>query len=371
MQFSREDPMVLGIYACSLASFGVWALAYGLGLTKPPVDLAQGIAFTTYFEAINWWPFPAFFLLMIPAMRLTWAGFTAAWRDLVRTEVLYRPDGAPVSEADLRLLADALQRRRRFAYGAALAATLLVSAIDAAPMAKVIIGDASSVEQMAHACQHKEIWTKWLWEVPEFEGTNPCTVPLPIAKPRLEPPPGAIIFWLTTVLQQGLLIFFIAAALAQLMLHTALFGAFRRLMPEMTQAGLDIRLNAASPVSEFGLEHWNYVLNNFYWFSCPALLMVFFSRGAVEEDLYQPGQEMLGVVVPALLLLPMVATIFSRQAHLPAVWHRLEEDGQDGYARQQLWPLDRNWSSKLGIILAFSLAALSLGYQVQQFLGVA
>ena len=120
-------------------------------------------------------------------------------------------------------------------------------------------------------------------------------------------------------------------------------------------------LNCRSPLNEFGLEHWNYALNNFYWAVSPAMLAVFLSRASTPPDDYLPGQAMLGIAVPACLILPMVATIIARQARLPAAWATVSLDGPvapEDYRRQQLWPLDRNWSSKLGILLAFALAAL-------------
>jgi hypothetical protein len=78
---------------------------------------------------------------------------------------------------------------------------------------------------------------------------------------------------------------------------------------------------------------------------------------------------MLGFAVPACLIVPMVATIIARQARLPIAWTTVQPDGPvapEDYRRQQLWPLDRNWSSKLGILLAFALAALSIGFEVSQ-----
>ena len=78
---------------------------------------------------------------------------------------------------------------------------------------------------------------------------------------------------------------------------------------------------------------------------------------------------LLGFAVPACLILPMVVTIIVRQARLPAAWKTLEPEGPvpaADYRRQQLWPLDRNWSSKLGILLAFALAALSIGFEISQ-----
>jgi len=193
--------------------------------------------------------------------------------------------------------------------------------------------------------------------------------------PDREPPAGAAIFLVMTSAQQIALVFVIGVGMAQILLHALLFSGFERLVPAARTHGLRLRLNAASPLNEFGLERWNYALNNFYWFSCIALVSVFLSRIAIPAENYQPGQQMLGWIVPTLLLAPMVVTILTRQARLPEVWAAVDSEGdgaptRESYARQQLWPLDRNWSSKLGIILAFLLAALALGYEMNRFMGL-
>jgi len=154
----------------------------------------------------------------------------------------------------------------------------------------------------------------------------------------------------------------------QILLHTAIFGLFERLAVARAH-GLRLMLNCRSPLNEFGLEHWNHALNNFYWAISPALLGVFMSRAATPPEDYLPGQVMLGIAVPACLLAPMIATILVRQARLIEAWKTLQPQGPvepEDYRRQQLWPLDRNWSSKLGIVLAFALAALSIGFEVNQ-----
>jgi len=158
----------------------------------------------------------------------------------------------------------------------------------------------------------------------------------------------------------------------QVLLHTLLFAAFERLVVAREHR-LVLALNCTSPFNEFGLEHWNYALNNFYWAVSPALLGVFLSRAATPPEDYLPGQVMLGVAVPACLILPMVATILARQARLPAAWRTVQPNGPvapEDYRRQQLWPLDRNWSSKLGIVLAFALAALAIGFELTQLMRI-
>lgn len=99
-------------------------------------------------------------------------------------------------------------------------------------------------------------------------------------------------------------------------------------------------------------------------------MAVFLSRAATDEADYAPGQELLSLMAPAVLLAPMIITILVRQMRLPTVWATLADEPDSLYSRQQLWPLDRNWSSKLGIILAFTLAALALGYEIQALVGL-
>ena len=93
------------------------------------------------------------------------------------------------------------------------------------------------------------------------------------------------------------------------------------------------------------------------------------SRLSTPPEDYQPGQVMLGFAVPVCLIAPMIATIIARQARLPATWATLQPDGPvppEDYRRQQLWPFARNWTSKLGIVLAFALAALSIGFEIDR-----
>jgi len=69
----------------------------------------------------------------------------------------------------------------------------------------------------------------------------------------------------------------------------------------------------------------------------------------------------------------VVATIIARQARLPAAWRTVQPEGPvppEDFRRQQLWPMHRNWSSKLGIVLAFALAALAIGFELNQLMRI-
>ena len=172
--------------------------------------------------------------------------------------------------------------------------------------------------------------------------------------------------------QQFLIVLFATLAVIQLLLHTLLFAIFERLAVAR-EHDLYLMLNCKSPLNEFGLEHWNYALNNFYWAASPAMLAVFLSRASTAPEDYLPGQVLLGFAVPACLITPMVATIIARQARLPSAWRTVQPVGSvepEDYRRQQLWPLDRNWSSKLDILLAFALAAMAIGFELSQLVRI-
>lgn len=368
-----RDPFVRA--ACWLAALSVlvWPVAVAFGLTTRPDFLPAGFGYATYFEAINWWPYPIFFLAIIPLLYLTWDPFLAAWRDLARTGVLTTPQGAPSPAEATAAVVTAIRRRRGWAAVAALVATTLINAVDLREPFAVTFGTATGAEQLTFACDEPDAWMTWILEANAADAQTRedelCPEEPSPDLARIEPPLQAAMFSVLTWLQQITLVFLVAVAMAQLLLHACVFALFERLLPEAAAHGLRLRLNAASPVGEFGLEHWNYALNNFYWAACPALLGVFLSRAANDPEAYDPGQRMFGWIVPALLLAPAVLTIISRQSRLPEVWPELtDEASRENYQRQQLWPLERNWSSKLGIILAFVLAALALGHEMNRLL---
>lgn len=355
----------------ALLSFAFWPLALWLGFGTPPENAPDG--YLTYFQLINWWPFPFFLLVLAPGLWLTWTPLLRAWDRLAETGVLRGPDGPP-QEAELRLVRNAVNRRRTWALLAALAVAVFVNGADWAPRFELYSGAAGSDRQLRAACRAPSATMKWIFEARREEAERICSLAGPrssapdVSEDGVTPPPRQILFVAVLALQQFLIVFFAALGILQLLLHCLLFARFERL--EVARArGLRLALNCRSPVNEFGLEHWNHALNNFYWAVSPALLGVFLSRASTPEENYAPGQVLLGFAVPACLILPMVATILVRQARLPAAWKTLEPEGPvpaADYRRQQLWPLDRNWSSKLGILLAFALAALSIGFEISQ-----
>ncbi len=367
------DNVVRSILLCSALSFLVWVFALYSKLHEVPVGFADGVKFKTYFQAHNWWPYPFFFIVLLPVVHLTWGSFLLAWRDLGRSGVLVTADGAAASERELDSLVAAIVRRRWWVILAAATAAFAINAYDAPQSILVLLGGDTILlaEQTQIACIAPNAWMKWYFDAVNSMSVAPsneiCAHSLVTEKKGLTAPASAWIFTLVTLAQQFMLVFFVSVIIAQLLFHTLFFGALEWLLPDNK---LHIRLNPNSTVFEFGLERWNFALNNFYWFSCPIMLLVFLSRTATNESDFAPGQQLLSLLVPAVLLAPMIITILVRQLRLPKVWGEIANEPGNLYSKQQLWPLDRNWSSKLGIILAFTLAAFSLGYEVQALVGL-
>ena len=367
-----EDPVLSFTFGIAAVSIAVWVLVWAIGLHLRPNQLDPQQEFKTYFEAINWWPYPAFVLVSAPFVFLTWGAFLKAWLDLARTGVLIHADQSTPSEKVLADVITDLRRRRIWAVCAAFAATIAINTADLQTKGDIYFGNATRSEQLTYTCAERTAWNKWIVEELELFSEAACNEDRAESEEkRIEPPLGDTVFILLTWSQQMAIVFLICLAMGQIFLHILLFWCFERLVSAARKHDLVLRLNAGSAIGEFGLERWNFALNNFYWAASPAMLGVFMSRAATPVDEQDPGQYLLGILVPACLLAPMVFSILSRQARLPDVWPEVgKPDGfaTDSYGRQLLWPLDRNWSSKLGIVLAFILGAFSLGYEMTSLL---
>ena len=367
-----RDNAVTAALAAALLSFAFWLLVIGLGFDEKADDWPG--AYETYFQQVNWWPVPFFFLALALALWLTWEPMLRAWGHLAETGVLLGPGGKP-DDPSLQQVLRALRSKRAGALLPALAVAVFVNVADWLPRHHVYAESATLGQQLKFACKYPGPAVRWIFEEDPVEAEEHCPPSVTPAspggdRPGIAPPAEQILFIAILMGQQFLLVLFAALAVMQLLLHTLLFAVFERLAVAQAQ-GLHLMLNCRSPLNEFGLEHWNHALNNFYWAASPAMLGVFLSRASTPPEDYLPGQVLLGIAVPACLIAPMIATIIARQARLPSAWSTIQPAGPttpEDYQRQLLWPLDRNWSSKLGIVLAFALAALSLGFELTQIM---
>ena len=366
--FRRLDGAMQAIIAGIAVSVALWLFVLAAGFQTPPDPSPTD--YRPYFSIINWWPFPFFFLALALPLWLTWEPMLAAWRKLAFTGVLQR-GRSQTDETDADAVVREVRSLRWIAVAVALTFALLVNALDARAVFGIFSGQSSRAEQAAFACEERSAFVKWLFVTGPMGERIDCCDRSAIAGRGLPATPRQIVFVLVAFCQQIAIVFLAALCVCQLLLHTLLFALFERLAVAR-ERGLDIGLNAKSPLNEFGLEYWNHALNNFYWAVSPAFIPAFFSRAASDSEHYLPGQVLLAIAVPAALIAPMVATIIVRQLRLPMLWDALARGDLDSasYHRQALWPLDRNWASKLGILLSFVLAGLALGVNVARLAGL-
>jgi len=182
--------------------------------------------------------------------------------------------------------------------------------------------------------------------------------------------------WLPVLLmhiEDGILISFGWLIFMQCIAHAVFFWIFERLpIKTIEDTQLCIKLNSHSHLQEFGLEHWNHALNNLYWYYSAALIIPILSRIS-QPDLtdLDTSQVALQFAIPILVAIPMIATVLSRQSRLPACWQALDQKNEadaKSYLSQRLWPLDKNWSSKLGVVLAFIILSISFGINLATLL---
>jgi hypothetical protein len=366
--FFRLDGAMQAVIVSVAASVLLWLFVLAAGFQTEPAHAPT--AYQPYFSIHNWWPYPFFFAALALPLWLTWEPMLAAWRKLAVTGVLKRGVNRADGE-DADAVVEQIRSLRRGAVAAAAVIALLVGALDAGTFFKPYSGRAGAAEQAAFACEERNAFVKWLFDADLAGNPVDCDELVANDASGLPPPLPQILLILATSCQQWTIVLLAALGVCQLLLHTLLFGLFERL-PVSRERGLRIELNATSRVSEFGLEHWNHALNNFYWAVSPAFVPAFFSRTATDPEHYLPGQELLGIAIPAALIAPMVATIIVRQLRLPVLWDALESGDLDSesYRRQALWPLDRNWASKLGILLSFVLAGLALGVNISRLVAL-
>ncbi len=369
--------------AVSLGLAGYSILVYGLvwlfDFHQPPPIAVDD--FKPYFAKPNWYGYPLFFVLLVPALASSWLPFVAAWRRLAETGVLTKERGI-VDDDILHGLELFIRSRRSHALWLALGLSLVVTVVDVQGSYQAFAAD-SYPEQLELACKDKSFFTKWLFDAWADRGgdVSPCHGTVPAAEavrqlldssPALADLPQ-VAANVALHLQQFAITTLAALAGFQVLFHTWWFARFDQERYAIAH-GLRVCLNPASPLKEFGLEHWNHALNNFYWAMAPALVAPFISRATVPDpSLLAPGQRMFNIFVPLAVLAPMVATIIARQMKLPAVWDRLKPGGPcdpELYLEQRLWPLDQNWSSKLGIILAFAGAGLVLGIEISDIISL-
>jgi hypothetical protein len=408
----------LVLFACCIDIYAVLN-----GLNEPVSPGVQPKDYKVFFQVLAWFPFPVYFVLIFFVIRQSWDAFNNAWRSLPKTQVLQRRDGEEIidEKGAVDKLIDYFGRWRRWLLIPLCLVTgatcmYMDSERERDTMMAAYWGYETNLNniptdsyeemkttfsgQVARACEDPDFMSKWLWvELASLEinATEICNIKpsdtlLDTRKKKfiermervkreveikrqkkdtyLSPPPwqwGPILLMHIEdmfIISFGLLIFF------QCLAHSLFFWNFERLSAaNIKENELCLKLNSKSHIHEFGLEYWNHALNNLYWYFSAALIIPILSRISQPnlKDL-DTSQLVLQYAIPLLVATPMISTILARQSRLPACWEGLTPDDAESYLSQRLWPLDKNWSSKLGVVLAFVILSISFGINLASFL---
>jgi hypothetical protein len=404
-----KTTIALVIYSCVIIG---WTVLAGVHLG---FELEGGAAYKGYLDKFNWYLFPVWWLFMAMVVHLTWAPFMEAWRDIHAKGMLLDREGKQASKHQLSAFFEQMGRFRSGLLIISFAVSCAMTYFDTADLRKIynscdIVGTSLDIlrarswsengelscqeaarqarQELNRACGARGFNIGHAWPMPRsvraVDSECAAIADSLSAGPEIDfniayLVPGRtgvagnsatisrehnLLLSLAIYFQQIALGTMAGFGLLQLALLCYLFWRLER-ASWLNRQGLQMVLDPFSKLHEFGLESWNHALNNVYWVFALALLVPIASRSNQQGEALDFGQLVLQIGMPAILAMPMLATIIARQQRQRDLWPQiLAEQDPDKvalYHRQLLWPLDRNWASKLGIILSFILLSYLLG----------
>ncbi len=389
--------LILFIISILIDVCALWWADYN----EPIVNSLFVVPYKTFFEVPAWCLFPIYFPLAALVIWQSWDAFIKVWEKLPETNVIKRRDNEKVSKNTLITLIKEFKKYRFYFIIFSFLIGFLCMWVDSERERNTMLHETTFSGQLARACEDPDFLSKWLWnnwivDRKYREEKNPCSLEglegiknptkeqqyqwrkkeilkiindnkTKYGNDRILPPRDqwvtVLLFHLedAVIISLGWLVFF------QSLLHSYFFCRFEHLKTSQ-KFGLYLELNVKSDLNEFGLEHWNHTLNNLYWYLSGALVIPILSRSA-QRDLsnLDTSQLWLELLVPIAVATPMITTIIVRQNRIPSSWVGLSGLSKPDYQKfldQRLWPLDKNWTSKLGVVLAFMILSLFLGVNI-------
>lgn len=361
----------------------VWAWDAGVLMDA---GLRGGQEFDGYLGKINWSMSPVWWLFLALLVYLCWSPFVTSWRDLHDKGMLLASDGEPASKQQVDAFCARMNRYRAGLVPVAFVLSCGITFFDtellrniydtcnngdinfeelfAEPASEPVSTEARGGEAGDQLCPASEMALKGELEIDfsiAYLVKNQISEQSTIIRIEKEENDW---FNRAAYLQQIAIGAFAAVAFLQLALLCNLFWRLES-AAWLNPDGLKLVLDPFSNLYEYGLESWNHALNNVYWVFSLVLLVPLASRHSQSGEALDFGQMVLQLAVPGMIAMPMLATIIARQQRQRDLWPRIlaEEDSDRValYHRQLLWPLDRNWASKLGIVISFVLLSYLLG----------
>lgn len=371
--YKREEWIAVLLTFMFFYSVVLLIIAYILGLglggnivSPPDTCIKLPDTYRGYLEKLNWLLYPLFWTLIAVPVHFTWHPFFHAWEDIKISGVLHISNEKKISEKSFSDFEQRLQRFRKYLFTVALIMSLLVNFWDMRDLllkwyciktdqGQLVMTIAKNPKMLYSAAEYDFTIASIIQENNNVYGN---------AYSSSVTRRTNFIFNLLAYLQQIVIAAIGFFVLFQVLFHCFIFWFLEKLKC-VNLDNFEIIMDPKSPLHEFGLERWNYALNNIYWVFSLGMFIPIISRasqhsGKISLDV---GQIILQVCVPLLIALPMILTILGRQQRLLKLWELLRTDKELAtmYHNQRLWPLDKNWVSKFGIILTFFLLSYFLG----------
>jgi len=372
-------------------TFALMGYSSAILLLAVLLGLATGDVYKGYLEKPNWFLFPLFWIPAVYLYGTTWSQFIASWKDLFGNGCIVNRDNGGVPTC-WDAFVNQLNRYRRHILILSSVLAVVIMVLDTAELMTLYVDPPEHVYRLRVSTGDAETSTSWFLTKPEA-GRGRQVKPIPLNELGTETggegkiddaswteawlfkggeekgigrSKGAnLMFVCLAYGQQYIIIVMALASLLHIWAHLAFFIGFDNMAFARRHRVL-LKLDPYSSIREFGLERWNQALNMIYWALSPALVIPIVSKASQSETgAGDTGQKMIQWLVPLLFLSPMLFTIIARQKKVMKLWAiiRQEEDRDkvEAYHKQLLWPLDKNWASKLGIIIAFSLLIFLVG----------
>lgn len=332
--FSRA-PILCSVTALLfVTSLALLVASYPLGLAATAVVKVPG-----YAEKTNWSLQPLFWPILALLTHLGWRLYQEAWRRLPSHGVLWKGDEIYTNPVATRGVVSALEKTRPYLVVTAIVLGALFTAIDVGCLWR----EYGVLEPSTTQCIESDFTVAF--RLPEFPEVTVADRPMN----------GW--FVLVAYFLQGGLIAYGWLATLQLALHSTYFLKFETRAANSDQ--LALRLNYRDPSREFGLADVNRAINVTY--SLIALGMLLPVLSAYWNPEPDPGQWLLRIFVPLILLVPAVVPIVERVERVKEASDRMRSDAdpraQGDFAIQRLWPFE---GTQIGYI-GKTAAAVVLG----------
>ena len=350
--------------AYSLAILGLAALC----------GVHEGAQFEGYYQRPNWLLFIFFWPPAILFCRLTWFQFVKAWRSLFANGCVQAEDGVPADGECVEIFLNEIRSHQKYIFIVAFSISCIIMLADTLSMLSFYTTDSNYQNNTTITIQHNpdfytDIQTyytdkkSYSQQATHPKQHNDWTTAYTFNGDRT-PKSVNIIFTGIANTQQHIIVFIGLVSLLNIWAHLVYFHVFD-LMRSSTAQKLRLRLDPYSTLHEFGLERWNQALNVIYWMLAVSLAIPALSKAANSSTPDDFGQVMIRWGIPLLFLSPMIFTILIRQKKAMLAWGRIRNEKDPSliarYHQQMIWPFDRNWPSKLGILLSFAMLAYIVG----------